>query len=178
MKAPLILAIIVILHFNCFSQGSESKTHYIGEKSGGGVVFYIDGSGYHGLISAEQDQSDGAIWCGGTNTFKKIDAINMSDGFQNTNEIVKQFGNKNAAGICSELVLNGFDDWYLPSLQELSMMYSQSFVIGGFSMNDYWSSTVAAKDQGTAWGVAFAKKGKQIRQSNGKKFCVRAIRKF
>ena len=34
----------------------------LGNKYGGGIIFYIDASGEHGLIAAPTDQSTGAMW--------------------------------------------------------------------------------------------------------------------
>ncbi len=36
-------------------RAEDTVTHYVGEKWGGGIVFYIDSSGQHGLIAAEND---------------------------------------------------------------------------------------------------------------------------
>jgi hypothetical protein len=44
----------------------------------------------------------------------------LDNGNANTNTIVAARGNKvTAAGICNYLVLNGYDDWYLPSKDKL-----------------------------------------------------------
>ena len=47
-----------------------------------------------------------------------------------------------AARICYDLDLNGYTDWFLPSLDELSLMYTNLKLngYGGFAGN-YWSST-------------------------------------
>ena len=36
---------------------------------------------------------------------------------------------------------NGFSDWYLPSQNELDAMYEKRDMIGGFSTDNYWSSS-------------------------------------
>ena len=36
-------------------------THFIGESYGGGIVFWVDATGQHGLIAATSDQSTGII---------------------------------------------------------------------------------------------------------------------
>ena len=41
----------------------------------------------------------------------------------------------------SSYVLNGFTDWYLPSHDELNLLYQNQSVVGGFINKDYWSST-------------------------------------
>jgi len=67
----------------------------------------------------------------------------------NTAAIVAALGNAEpyanktdyAAKICYDLVLNGYDDWFLPSKDELNLMYEQKGVIGGFAGAYYWSSS-------------------------------------
>jgi len=55
------------------SYGNEVQLNsalYIGSNYGGGIIFYIDGTGLHGLISATTDQSTGVQWgCGTTTIF-------------------------------------------------------------------------------------------------------------
>ena len=46
-----------------------------------------------------------------------------------------------AISACNGLSYGGYDDWYLPSREELSAMYEKRSSIGGFSTSAYWSST-------------------------------------
>ena len=113
----------------------------IGQAHQGGILAHLlqpwesgyDANTEHGLIAAPSDQSTGIAW---DNTFNNSITTNGS-GIANTNLIVSTLGNGNyAAKLCSDLVLNGYSDWYLPNYNELNSLYS----IGGFSNGFYWSS--------------------------------------
>ena len=66
----------------------------------------------------------------------------VGTGNQNTIDIVTGCADAGtAARICSDLVLNGYSDWYLPSKDELNLLYTNHVAIGGFVVGDYWTST-------------------------------------
>jgi hypothetical protein len=115
----------------------------IGDSYQGGIIFYLDGSG-GGLIAAPTDQSAGAQWgCYGT-TISGADGTAIGTGAQNTIDIETGCTTQiTAAEICSNLQLAGYTDWYLPSKDELDMMYVNLHMqgLGGFSISSYWSST-------------------------------------
>lgn len=46
-----------------------------------------------------------------------------------------------AIALCENSRVGGFSDWHLPTLSELSVMYTNKGVIGGFYNGLYWSST-------------------------------------
>ena len=46
-----------------------------------------------------------------------------------------------AMSACNGLSYGGYDDWYLPNIEELNAMYQKKSSIGGFSYYYYWSST-------------------------------------
>jgi len=114
----------------------------IGSTYGGGIVFYIDASGQHGLVCAPSDQGSFQWGCyltdiGGTSTA-------FGTGQANTNLILSGCSTRPiAASVCDNLVLNGYSDWYLPSLGELQLLYSNLRVqgIGGFLNDIYYSSS-------------------------------------
>jgi|APGre2960657404_1045060.scaffolds.fasta_scaffold04402_2 hypothetical protein len=117
------------------------ETHSAGDSVGGGL-FVLEDSGY-AYISAAADQSDKAPWgCRDLNIDGTLPEIGTGE--SNTNQIISvctQSGT--SAEICEKLTLNGYSDWFLPSLNELEQMYIQlaSKGFGGFANQSYWSST-------------------------------------
>jgi len=135
----------------------------VGDTYGGGKVFYIFGpsdNGYikgqtHGLIAATEDQTTdaGVKWFpdkfyGATGTYIGL-------GLPNTLAIITSAivtGTTNmssfAAGLANSYRGGENIDWFLPSKDELNLLYQAREKIGGFATNQtpgaspaYWSST-------------------------------------
>jgi hypothetical protein len=81
-----------------------------------------------------------------------------------------------AARICNDLELNGYRDWYLPSIFELQMLYKNREAIGGFTDDYYWSSSEYSADASLAW--FFTGMGYMIHPDKSSTFHVRAVRSF
>lgn len=157
----------------------------IGDTYQGGIIFYLDASGCHGLISAPTDQNTSINWYNGayTNTTAFSNCVGCGDG--NTTMIIYNQGNSGsyAAKICNDLSLGGYVDWYLPSKYELNLMYKNIGLgntlglgnIGGFAPNFYWSST--EEDDSNAWRQGFAS-GPQGPDLKNVSSYVRAVRAF
>lgn len=116
----------------------------IGQSYQGGLVAAIytsnDDTENKGLIVAPTDQSAGIPWSIGTNT---LVGATSDFGAENTNTILSKLGKGNyAASICNDLVLNGYDDWFLPSYNELSYVcfYQSALNISGTTNKVYWCS--------------------------------------
>ena len=100
----------------------------IGQFYGGGIIFYLDSTGQHGLVCTPNyifgpnASYDGQEWgCQGTLIGGTSTAI--GSGAQNTALILGVCSETGiAARVCDDLVLNGYNDWFLPSIDELSMM--------------------------------------------------------
>jgi hypothetical protein len=116
---------------------------YIGQSYAGGIIFYLDDTGEHGLVSADIDQQITDDEANQNNqcpmqTFFETDTI-IGSGAQNTTNIISACNTTtNVAYICDNLVLNGYDDWFLPSKDELNLMFQNlrnnglgNFVSGG-----------------------------------------------
>jgi len=79
--------------------------------------------------------------------------------------------------ICHEYVLKKYDDWSLPSLDELNTMYLNlaRYNQGGFTSNYYWSSSEYGDLH--AWLQDFAS-GTRYYSSKNLFLSVRAVRSF
>jgi hypothetical protein len=121
---------------------SFNSGYVTGTMLGGGIIFYNDGSG-HGLICAPYDQENSSQWgCEGQVLGVFSTAIGSGNG--NSSEILSLCPEtSNAAGVCNSLILKKYDDWYLPSRDELSQMYTnlKEYDLGGFGGRYYWSSS-------------------------------------
>jgi hypothetical protein len=153
----------------------QNNVYSIGQNFGGGIIFYIDSTGQHGLISAPMDQSSNSKWSCISAKIKGTSTV-IGTGEANTRAIVKACKEENTpARICDNLVLNGFSDWYLPSRDELNLMYLRRKLIGGFANSPYWSSS--SFNPFYAWLVYFLN-GFQVYTDVYYAYCVRAIRSF
>jgi hypothetical protein len=144
----------------------------------GGIKFYVDNTGQHGLIAAPNDQSIGVEWSYGSFILTNAIGTAIGAGKANTSTIVTTIGaGSYAAKICDDLVLNGYDDWFLPSKDELDALYKQRNMVGGFAPSYYWSSSESSAS--SAWAQDFMN---GIQNSGPAKlrneFNVRAIRAF
>lgn len=83
-----------------------------------------------------------------------------------------------AVDICANLDLNGYNDWYLPSKDELNKLYQNKAAVGGFASANYWSSTEYYNSNLYAWKQSFLN-GAQFHSSKSDyPGYVRAIRAF
>ena len=153
----------------------------------GGWIFYDKGEvsdGWRYLEAAPSDQSGSQAWSNITDVAVGTSAqgIEKGTGQANTTAIIGQSGHTaSAAKVCDDLsIVNNsitYDDWFLPSKDELNLMYEnlKLFVIGGFANAGYWSSSEYSAD--LAWGQDYDDGDPNYGYKNGT-IRVRAVRAF
>jgi len=170
---PLITFPSIIAKLESLNQ--DEGSHQIGERFGGGVIFYIDSTGQHGLIAAKSDQKK-ATWYNGDYLVTNAIGTALGTGKENTATIIAAQGIGNyAANICDQLELNGFSDWFLPSKDELNLLRTNKTAVGGFANPFYWCSTEYSSHY--AWAQNF-NNGFQNYGNKNSSPSIRAIRAF
>jgi hypothetical protein len=148
----------------------------IGSIYAGGIVFYVDSTGQHGLVCAPSDQGNfpwGCNWqfIGGTLSL-------LNTGQSNTNLIISNCSENNiAALICNNYTLGQYDDWYLPSFDELMLIFWSLQGHSSFSQQFYWSSSEDGAGYAKCQFFAHGSAGSQSNMKNVSQK-VRAIRSF
>lgn len=159
--------------------GGSSYTFYLGQDTLGGIVFYIyigsDGN-QHGLIvnpgeSTAQWQSSG-ITTNATRSWDGVYNMNLMTGSP-------------AKTYCQGLSTGGYTDWYLPSVDELSILWHNRFHAnnalnaGSYTLLSnvayYWSST--ERDATGAFDLYFYN-GSTGDNNKTFTYSVRAVRAF
>jgi hypothetical protein len=154
----------------------DANGYAAGDALGGGLFVFED-SGY-AYISAAADQATDAPWgCQGTNISGTTSAVGT--GLANTALIVASCATSGiSARICDELVLNGYSDWFLPSLDELQEMYDNLAAegLGNFANHTYWSSTQESATQ--AYTIDFNNGNTNAHNKSQTNRHTRAMRRF
>jgi len=158
----------------------------VGDSYGGGIVAYIFQSGdpgyvadeQHGLIAATADQSGWKQWYNGSYVATGATGTAIGTGQANTTAIViVQGAGSYAAQLCNDLTEGGYNDWFLPSKDELNKLYINKVAIGGFADWHYWGSSEI--NAYSAWIQYFGMNGGgQYNYYKNFTFRVRAVRAF
>lgn len=178
-----------------------NREDMIGDFHQGGYIFYIadppvdltgDGIPNKGLIAAPHDQVRAEWGCLGTVTNASNEAVGF--GKINTDSILVHCNTANiAARICDDLVLNGYDDWFLPSSDECTLMWqnladsdgdgintgpSDPNNIGGFENLIYTTSTEYLNDQANSVFSIIMSDGELGFEGKNFSLSLRAIRAY
>lgn len=183
--------------FNMTAVSSNVFQYEIGQyvEDEGGVIFhrYLDGNTQNYLVVSITDQSTGQVWSNVTSTLIGSTAQSTWDGLNNSYAIVGQVGFTNgAAKTCLDLISLDKGDWYLPAIDELSLIWQNRFninktlsgnsshgvIIGSSEIlyNVYWSSNEKDNDEAIIFDFRFASPSYNSKSVNNN--YIRAVRKF
>ncbi len=133
---------------------TQSSGHFVGEQYQGGIVFWVNSNGSHGLVVALANQSNANTFYNAQNT--------VSD---NANYLpIAQF----------------YTGWRLPTRHELNLMFttrgsSVQFTSSDYTNGVYWSSSESASSNGYAQNLVTGATSSPSKFTN---YNVRAIREF
>ena len=159
---------------------ATQSIHHIGEEYHGGLIFYVDETGQHGLIASKIDVGgQGVQWRNGASGNKVTNARGdgIGSGETNTRLIIAQQTIDNQNGLFAALLATNFQvledgvtpcqtpiapenlcygGWYLPSAFELQLLHNNLHQanLSSFAPEFYWSSTEASV--ANAWLQNFA----------------------
>lgn len=145
----------------------------IGDDGLAGTVAYIDGQNI--IEVHKHDIAAGIVWGDIDSSIVTLDDI--GSGYSNTTAIVTGHTISTAAKLTNVFILDGYNDWYLPSIDELEQIYLNLHTagIGNFYNDNYWSSS--QNNIGTAKSIYF-NDGTISNDSKEELFRVRPVRSF
>ena len=144
----------------------------------GGLISYLDTNNGSGFVVepkdnyVESDPSDNLPW-GSIDYTTQANKTSIFSGIDNTIKILESELQNNiisASKYCDNLNLNGYDDWYLPSKDELNMILNNVHlnIYGNFEDESdgnipasyccsgwYWSSSESKSYSDVAWVQSF-----------------------
>lgn len=191
------LSVPYALHANSAEQIKQPR--YIGELYGGGIIFWLDKTGEHGLILSLTDLGYTNKWSNATNILL---GTGETDGKHNTELIINQNGHiESAAKTCYDYVnldygSGIYEDWYLPSYFELFLLHKNFFEIQQvlttissnsikplamstyFSSTEIWEVSIFCFDFSSFNFLGVGKKDGEVPNYGIFYSYIRAIRKF
>ncbi len=197
MKKTLTVLMMVLfaamLFVSCDNKGKEpaSVTYSVGDKGpAGGFIFYDcdadnDSGNADGLIStdcgwryleaASADLTGTYTW-GNDGSFGTT-KTGIGTGKNNTKILAEKGVDYKAANAVWGKTIDGYNDWFLPSKDELNLMYANLYQkeLGSFDSGWYWSSS--EYNISFAWMQNFSTGAPDYNQRSIDT-CVRPIRAF
>ncbi|MDB9837370.1 hypothetical protein OAC34_00795, partial [Schleiferiaceae bacterium] len=131
-----------------FTTAASSSYLSVGQTFQGGIIFYLADDGQSGLIVTASNIGTTKFGCEGT----EIGGTSQGlwSGKQNTDRILSVCSESNtAAAMCASYVYQGYDDWYLPSWDELIVM-RQNLHNNGIGNFSWWLWSSSEVDANTA----------------------------
>ena len=118
----------------------------IGDRCGG--VVYAGENGGHRIYTTEA-ASGSSSWNNGDNIYQKVGAYDNSDGLINTETLLTAISSPAYPYLAAQMCRSLGPKWYLPSPNELQMMFTNKTAIGGFfntGSDWHWTSRQSFDD--------------------------------
>lgn len=182
----LAVAVPFVLILMVASGCNTEVTYDIGDTGpAGGIIFYVDETDEFAwtYLEAAPDSTQGFDPWGKQGTSVAGTETAVGTGEANTATIIAAMNEApadpdSAVWIADGFSLGGYDDWFLPSKDELVLLYDNLYTPGlsDFANGIYWSSSES--DAVISWSLFFAdsRTPEAIAKDNGAH--VRAIRSF
>jgi hypothetical protein len=201
MGTTQLLSVPYALYANSAGSATTNSggfSHYVGEFFGGGIIYSLwkDNTGAeHGLIVDLNYLSNSQIWSNIDNPIGTSAQSNW-DGLSNSNAIVAQAGHiSSAAALCLNSVNGRQNDWYLPSIDELNLLWNNAFIVNkglstitgatqlspkvyNWSSTEYQNTDEFGNNNFGAWCKFYIYSGGGATSGKSYNYYVRAIRQF
>ena len=195
MKKVFYLIAFVALATSCKKEEFITKSHFIGEIYGGGIIIDVnkDSKGEeHGLIASTSDVALKSLWSAtGPGGAIITNANSTTDGLSNCQLIKLTLGAAaTACNACLDYSNDKFEDWYLPATSELFKIYFRQDMINSILDNDgniatmpisperYWSSTELDGGSSAAYTVNMLTGKIEYFSKSYDNLRIRAVRRF
>ena len=195
MKKVFYLIAFVALATSCKKEEAITKSHFIGEIYGGGIIIDVnkDSKGEeHGLIASTSDVALKSLWSAtGPGGAIITNANSTTDGLSNCQLIKLTLGAAaTACNACLDYSNDKFEDWYLPATSELFKIYFRQDMINSILDNDgniatmpisperYWSSTELDGGSSAAYTINMLTGKIEYFSKSNDNLRIRAVRRF
>jgi uncharacterized protein YjbI with pentapeptide repeats len=160
-----------------------NRTFMVGEIGpGGGTIFYDAGSVQmwgrylEAACTGWASDCDGSadpktVWGCDRNYVQSAQDVAIGSGKTNTEAVLLACPNANAASLAIDYSNNGYEDWFLPSKEELALLYTNVGIKG-----QYWCST--AGDGGVTWYQGYNNGCQYYFGASDGSYYVRPVRAF
>ncbi|MHB9293263.1 hypothetical protein Holit_02384 [Hollandina sp. SP2] len=163
------------------------KTYKVGDTGpAGGIVFYDMGFSMNGWRYLEAAPADiPGVWQWSTSSDSVSGIVDgIGNGKRNTQIIVEFLNQKGetmkAAQVADAYEQSGYNDWFLPSKDELDLLYKnlKAKGLGGFQSGRYWTSSPGIYNRYSSTICQRFSDGVQQEADKGTSMYVRAVRQF
>jgi len=114
----------------------------LGQSYAGGLLIYLEPDGRHGIIASTIEHTSLDFMADNYQNWTSSTVRYSGD--ENTQQIIQIYNNtsRSPAAWCNALVHNGYDDWWLPSKDDMAAMHIYRTTLGMSTGLSYWTSSM------------------------------------